>query len=325
MRIFIIGDPHFKKSNKKETDNLISDCLEIFKREVPDFIVILGDVYDNGEYVYHGCIMRVYNMITTFKAICPVYILIGNHDRPNNKVFLTNEHPFNDWKDVPGVTIVDRCHTMEWKCKKICMMPYVPNGMFHKACQECNVNIRDFDIFFCHQEFKYCDTNMITGSECDEWLPDYPLNVAGHIHKKQTIKGNLFYVGTPFQTRFGEDTDKGVYFLDENLDFEQIELTIPKKVEISIHYTEIDKLLDVDPNSTMKIVITGPKETIKEILKRPEFAEKIGNAIINYKDNTKIRKCKNEVLVNTPFEERLKILLKNEKKRKLFREVFPDL
>ena len=325
MSICIIGDPHFKKTNKKETDILVEDAINLVRERKPDFTVILGDVYDEAEYVYYGCILRVTRFIMELKALVPVYILVGNHDRPNNRVYLTDEHPFGDYKEIEGVTIIERCHTMEWRGKKICMMPYVQNNLFHRACQDCNINIMDYDLFFCHQEFRYCDTNLITGSECDEWNPKYPFNISGHIHKKQLIGHNLFYPGTPYQVNFNEDTDKGIYLMDENIEFEQFELRIPKKIEIKIDHRDIDSLLDVDQTSSLKITISGPREEIKKILDRSEYKEKLANATIHYKDTSKTRKLKSELILNTPFEDRLKQLLKNEKKRRLFREVFPHI
>jgi len=320
MSICVVGDPHFKKTNQKETDILVEDCIKLVKYKKPEFTVILGDVYDEGEYIHHTCIKRVNNFILRLRDLCHVYILVGNHDRPNNRVYLTDDHPFELFSYLSNVTIVYRCHTFEWRNKKICMMPYVPNGMFHQACNDCNINITDYDLFFCHQEFKHCSTNLITKSDCDEWLSYYPFCVAGHIHKKQTIGNNLIYPGTPYQVKFDEDTDKGIYIMNENFEFEQFETRIPPKINLKINYNEIDILLSLDENSQYKITIEGPREEIKQILQRKEYKEKLSNLTIQYKDTTKVKKAKSEVLLNTPFEERLKILLQNDRKRELFEE-----
>lgn len=325
MSICIIGDPHFKKNNKKETDILVEDSIKLVKNKKPDFVVILGDIYDEGEYLYSGCKIRVESFILRLKKLCPVYILVGNHDRPNNRVYLTDEHPFGTFEEIENVTIVDRCHTMEWKGKKICMMPYVENGLFHRACEDCDINITDYDLFFCHQEFKYCDTNLITKSHCDEWLSHYPFNISGHIHKKQTIGNNLFYPGTPYQIKFNEDTDKGIYIMTENMEFEQFQTRIPLKIELTIDFRDIEQILDIEENNIYKITVLGPKDEVKQIIQRPEYKRKLENNTIQYKDTTKVKKTKCEILLNTPFEDRLRILLQNERKRELFKEIFPNI
>lgn len=323
MSILIIGDPHFKEENKRETDQLVDDCICVIKNQNPDFAVILGDVYEDGEYVYYGCILRVYEMIMQFSRLIPIYILIGNHDRPNNRVYLTNEHPFNEYKNLHNVTIIDRCFTMEWREKKICMMPYVPNGMFHKACEDCGISIKDFDLFFSHQEFKGCSINLLTKSECDEWKSEYPMNVSGHIHKKEMLGNNLFYPGTPFQHKFGDDEDKGIYLMDSNFNFQKIEIRIPKKAHLKLKHTELDSV-EIDPNYDLKVTITGPIDIVRDLLKRSDLKEKFRNAKIQFKDNTKIRKAKKDVVINTPFEVRLKNYLNDEKKISIFRMLYPD-
>lgn len=313
MSICIIGDPHFKEGNKRETDKLLIDCKRLISIRNPDFIVILGDVFDEGEYPYIGVILRVIEFIIELKNMKPLYILVGNHDRPNPKVFLTDEHVLGMFKTYPNVTIVDRFHTLVWRNKKICMMPYVQNGRFHEACEVCEVNITNFDLFFSHQEFKGCKINKLNGEDCDSWKKIYPMNISGHIHDKEIVSKNLIYVGTPFQHGFSESYDKGIFFLDENFNLEQEELTIPKKIHYKINIEEL-QTLSFEKNTNYKVTITGPIDESREIVKNSELTERLSGVKIIYKDTNKIKK--RSAVSNISIEKRIKTALKNDERLK---------
>ena len=323
MSIFIVGDPHIKQDNKKETDQLLSDCIRLIKERNPDFIVCLGDVFDDGEYVYHGVMARVNEFILELSKLKPLYVLVGNHDRSNPKTFLGEEHVLIPWKNLPNVTIVDTCHTMVWRDKKICMVCYVPNNRFHEACDVCDIEIMDYDLFFSHQEYKGCQINQLTGSECDVWKKKYPLNIAGHIHNKETVAHNLIYVGTPMQQTFAEPTNKGVYLLNYAFQLEQLQLSIQKKIHYKINYEEITTVV-FEKGAKIKVTITGPTEDVKKILKESEMVKKFKGAMIIYKDTSKVRKRKN-VVSNMSFEKRLKQRLNSDDRlKKVFNKYIRD-
>lgn len=311
-KIFVIGDPHFDESNSQETDKLHSKCEEILetRRNEISMIVVLGDVSDKGDYVHHSVIARILSFFNMLSSFCPVYVLVGNHDRPNPKVFLTNEHILQILYPIRGITVVERCHTMEWKGKKICMMPYVQNGLFHKACKKCGIKIKQFDLFFSHQEFKGCKINKLNGEDCDVWSSDYPLNIAGHIHDYEHLD-NLIYVGTPYQHGFSERPFKGVWLLDENLELERIELDIPKKIHHKINYSEIESLI-LEKGAIHKVTITGPREECRDIVHAN--SEKFIGVKIIYKNLKKgeVKKRKASSVSNLSTEERVKKAMKSD-------------
>jgi len=63
----------------------------------------------------------------------PVYIIVGNHDRPNNSVFLTDQHPFNALKCWKNTIIIDVVHQEMIKGHLFTFVPYVYPGRFMEA------------------------------------------------------------------------------------------------------------------------------------------------------------------------------------------------
>lgn len=312
--ICIIGDPHFMEKNKDRTDIMVRESCRLIEERKPDFTVIMGDVFDDGKYPYSGVIVRVIEFIEKLRQYSPVYILVGNHDRPNPKVFLTNETPLEMFKGYRNVTVVDRCHTMVWNNLKICMMPFVEVGRFNEACEFCNIKIMDYDLFFTHQEYAGCKINLLNGEKADKWKPKYPMNIAGHIHDQEIVGDNLVYVGTPYQNGFSESTDKGIYFMETNMSLTKVDLGIPRKIHLKVNITELETL-ELNPNTEYKLTITGPVAESRQLIRNSDLSEKFLKAKIIYKDTKKMSKTK-RTFNNMSMEERVKMAFENDKRLK---------
>lgn len=304
--ILIIGDPHLNKSNTLETDQLLTDIMFIINNKPIDFVVILGDVMHDHDTCKIPTMMRVHKMIEQISDKVMVYILIGNHDRVNNKVYLSDEHAFNAYKRWDNVTIVDTAQTTTWNDKKVCFMPFVPDGRYMEALKDCNINAMEFDLFFSHQEFLQCSINKLTKAKCDDWPEDHPLNISGHIHEYEMVGNNLVYVGTPFHQNYGEKGEKGLFILHPAFELEMVKLNIPKKVTKIISHEDIEDLV-IDPTEKLKLVIDGPIALVKTILSNPKYMDKLDGVKIQIKDKTKKMKSKvSELQSNKSFAVRLR-------------------
>lgn len=298
--------------------------IEIINHGSIDFVVILGDLLDNHDKID----MRAYNRMEYFihriSELKPTYILVGNHDRPNNKVYLsTTEHIFNPFKRWPNVIIVDTCYRMNWRGKEVCHVPFVPDGMFMQALVDCNIDWRDINLFFSHSEFVGCSINKFSKNKCDYWRPEYPLNIAGHIHDQEVVSPNLIYVGTPFQHGYAESSNKGLFLLNQDLQLEMIEIPVPKKLTKRISYQDIENV-EVRPNEKLKLVIEGPTALINEILLQPQNVSKFENVKIVFNDNTKAKKKLYDFKPNISFIDRLNCeLSKNPEMAAIFALAFP--
>ena len=77
---------------------------------------------------------------------------------------------------------------------KFLFVPYVPPGRFVEALETYkNINWKDVDCIFAHQEFYGCKMGAILSEEGDKWESKWPLVVSGHIHSRQWINKNIYY------------------------------------------------------------------------------------------------------------------------------------
>ena len=133
LTCFIIGDPHFKVSNTKESTLFSERCINLAKEKQPDLIICLGDVLDRHETIHVNPLMQATKFLNELRLIAPTFTLIGNHDRCNNSNFLTDEHPFTALHCWENMTIVDKVLVKEIKGQKFVFVPYVPPGRFNEA------------------------------------------------------------------------------------------------------------------------------------------------------------------------------------------------
>lgn len=161
----VIGDPHFKICNKKETDLLFEYTIREAKSRNPDFIVVLGDILDRHESIHVDPLCRAINFLVSLTAIAPTYVLIGNHDLKNHHQFLSDIHPFTAFKywDQNKITIVDTVTVVTIKGQKFVFAPYVPPGMFINALDKKDKIVTySYDKGKLHQDIINVVFNAIT-------------------------------------------------------------------------------------------------------------------------------------------------------------------
>ena len=234
MKILVIGDPHFKPSNRLETDVLHSQSVKQARKHNVEIIVVLGDTLDAFEKINSKVLRRASDFLADLSEIAPLYVLIGNHDLPNNNSPCSLDHPFTQFaRCSERIQIIDK-PTLS---REFLFVPYLPPNTFRESISEFS----GYKLVFSHQEFAGCVYHGGESSQVEEsWPEDQVLNISGHIHKQQMIGENLFYTGTPYQVNFGETDHKGIFLLDsESKKIERLRLSgMPRKRTLKISYDE---------------------------------------------------------------------------------------
>lgn len=271
----IIGDPHFKVNNVRETDGMVEAIIRVAAERQPDIIIVLGDVLDRHETIHVSPLTRATKFLSELMRLSPTYVLIGNHDLKNNRQFLSDEHPFAALKywNQDRMIIVDTTTIARIKGHIFTFVPYVPPGRFIEALDK-EPDWKSSTCLFGHQEFKGAQMGAIVSVEGDEWPLLNPYVVTGHIHDYQEPQVNILYTGTPIQHAFGDRHDKSIsYFVfhsPTNRDHERIDLGLPRKQIARITCGEVSTYMPQE-NCELKIIIKGTSGEIKAIIKHPNI------------------------------------------------------
>jgi len=316
VSFLLIGDLHFKSQNLHITTKMASQIITKIKILKIKRVVILGDVFDRFEHLQ----MRPFNIVTKWiKEITSIigasnlYILVGNHDRINNKIYLTDESPFismKDWKEPP--VIVDKPILEQIDGLKFIFCPYVAPGRFSEALCTIDFKWNEITAVFAHQEIKHCKLSQFAVStHGDKWSIDKCPLFSGHIHDYARLKDNIWYVGTPIQHNFGDPEDKALMLLrigkkemksestyeykvkDINYHYhiDRYQLNIPLKVKMELTYKQAKKFV-IPKNKELKLTIKSTKSEwirLKESGKLKKIRDK-GHQVSQYliREGTKI-------------------------------------
>jgi hypothetical protein len=321
LKILLIGDTHFKVDNALESDDFISKCLDYVdtEKENLDLVVLLGDILDTHEKINLLPFYRATNFIINLSKLVKTFVLIGNHDRLNNAVFLTDEHPFIGLKEHnPNLLIVDE--VVEYL--DMLFVPYVPKGKFMKALHtvypppdpknpdpDNEFNLGNYSVVFAHQEFIGAKMLDYESQDGDYWSLDNPPVYSGHIHQYQRLR-NVIYVGTPFQTSFTDDDNKRLMLLtlDEDIQEERIELPLVKKRQITINVKDVSSY-EIDEDYITRLIIEGEDKAIRKVILNKDIAQKLKHPNIRYKiryiDPKKEKEKKEKEKEKTDFKQLL--------------------
>ena len=319
LNILCIGDPHYMADNETETNMFEKQLEDIIDNNSFDFVVNLGDTHHTHNKLDVGVVKRVTKFFSMLNNKCKkVYILVGNHDRPHNKIYLTDDHPYNSFKEWgTNFVIVDKVIIEEHKGCKFVFSPYVETGRFTEALLTVGLQspYEDISCIFAHQEFKGAKMNSITSNIGDIYDQRSPICISGHIHEHDQLQNNILYVGSPLQHSFSDKDNKTLSYIrfegpiNSNklviTNHQRINVNIPKKIYLRL---TVEQLMSYIPpeNSNIKIKVIGDVNVISNMMKT-DHIQKLLTQGVKIKDGGIIPKQKTEIL--STFENGSKVKL----------------
>lgn len=280
-KILVIGDLHFTIENIMEAEEFIEKTEKILIEKKIDLIIVLGDLLHDHERLHTIPLNKICNLVNILRKVAPTFLLVGNHDMINHKQFLSNNHWMNFFQKWDNVTVIDK--TFKYCHNDICliMVPYVPNGMFIKALDTVK-DWKNANLIFCHQEFYGCKMGAIISENGDKWDKKYPSIISGHIHSRQYVEPNIYYIGSAIQQAFGESEDKVISIITvnkEKYEEEAFDLKLPKKKIIYMDVNNIEKYEKTDTRNKIKITVSGTKEQFLTFKKSKKYKELVSQEI----------------------------------------------
>lgn len=305
MSILCIGDMHYKRDNQMTTDIAEKNILHTINIRNPTFVIIMGDTLNDHGKAWLSCYHRACKFFDAIIATGKhLYVLIGNHERENQHIYLTDEHFFYAYKGKPGITIVDRCMIDDIPYRKfgvdsdqifkMCLMPYVPADKILQSLTDCNINPLSVSAFFGHIDIGGSKTHKLAEmsgkKNWDFWPSNYPPMYSGHVHDEEDVTSNFKYLGCPYQQSFSETHTKGIFIinlLSPIFTLEKISLNTPRKIKYVLHYLQMEHFV-IESGVDVKFDITGPKSQAREFMKRADMIAKFGHIPRKYIGEEKI-------------------------------------
>ena len=159
---------------------------------------LLGDLTDFKDNHSAKLVNEVVNALTKISALCPLIILMGNHD------YVDPGRPFFGFlNQINNITFVTKPTNLVVGGKDFLLLPHTRNP--HKDWSKLDFAAPDF--IMCHHTFKGAiasNGQAMDGEEAGQVLGQTKAKVfSGDIHVPQTL-GPINYVGSPYRIRFGD-------------------------------------------------------------------------------------------------------------------------
>ena len=137
LEILCIGDIHIKTKNFTDVDILLKELEDHLQKNHYDAIFSMGDTLDTHKRLDSDCLNKATQYFLMLEKYAQVFLIVGNHDLINNSQYLTDKHWLNGFKHTKHrFTVVDTVVDVNINGFRIVSVPYVPDGMFHKALCE---------------------------------------------------------------------------------------------------------------------------------------------------------------------------------------------
>lgn len=224
-KILVIGDTHLGLGYPNSVDKWFKVHKQYFEDFLiplvqselssDDLIVHCGDLFDNRSVVPINILNFAQNLLEQLSSICPVHILIGNHDLYTKA---TNDiNTVKLYRYIPNITVYERPTKIDLFGKSILMLPWVEKKQdqikYLKQFTGC-------DYLFCHSDLNGARMHLTSVAHKNsdkidvEEFSGYKNVYSGHIHILQVNK-NFTFVGNNFEMdRNDINNQKGIFILD---------------------------------------------------------------------------------------------------------------
>lgn len=261
MKIAIFSDLHIYKHQGLSqfvdiAQGFLIHIFEYCKQNEIDTLFFLGDFFHVKNNLHVPSFVKAVDVLRAIRnAGIKIYFLIGNHDAPqmgttdHSIIFAFEDYgtviPLYDWIELDDLRLHFLSYTKE-------LPPFQLS------------NEKD-NILFGHLDIN--NFVMDTGFVCNEGFSqstfkNFKIVFSGHYHKHQ-MKGNIVYIGSPYQTRYSERFDDKGFII-----FETVDCTW--KYEF---YDKAPKFIEIDPQNYDESLLVGNFVRIKTDKQNMDLAE----------------------------------------------------
>lgn len=182
-------------------------------------VLFLGDFFHVRGYIYPSVMSKAYGILKNIREDGIRHsMLIGNHDMPYRGT--TKHNSLTALGEV--VDVIEQPMVLETPTRNFFWMPYVEhpekaNWALERIVAEKGdkpaVLLGHLDIVDAYYHANVKSTHGVSAKFLSE---NFELTLMGHYHKRQTMQGNVHYVGSPYQQNFGEaDNEPGILIYDD--------------------------------------------------------------------------------------------------------------
>lgn len=277
--IIHIADTHFSVRVSKDvyeretTLDIMNQIIDLAHKTEQPIVVIAGDIMNNNDRGDPFLVQLVMDFVRRLAAICPVFIIAGNHDYNheshqswldlldfNSNVYYLKESGFYELAESETA---DRSQTILFGVQAITDSYYSffahnppPSGyrrriaLFHGNVVGAKYMAGASNVVYRYTEPDSDEPNYSYNVNKD-WLIPYDVVMLGHIHTAQWVAPNCYYAGSIRQMNCVESiADHGayIYTVDDNTMTRSLFHPILAHLRLDIRKNDVESILSTLPS-----------------------------------------------------------------------------
>lgn len=277
-KIVVITDTHLKQGNEDLVFDIFDQTIQYCLDNDIKRVFHAGDFFTSRTSQSLSVLnvtRKIFNLFN-FKDV-GLTIIPGNHD----KVDLESEDSYLDiFSNYPNIQVirketslpvfnedVDDVHLLPYfkengsYLERLSNLQITPNSPIYKNPSK-NLLITHIAI----SGVKNNDNSLVDNNLKTDLFNRFDLVITGHYHNRQQIKDNIWYIGSSHAQNYGEDNDKGICVVDENLNIEFVQLNFPRYNVFRFECSEINKMVEslskLKINDYNRFIIKGSPEEV---------------------------------------------------------------
>ena len=271
--------PTYKGGNTR-LHNILSYVEDVYKYAIAndcEGVAMLGDIFHERGVVHVPVYNALFALLSEYGPIMPTFIYPGNHDMVDSRA-LWGELGYNSLYCLSrSVSIIHTPVSVETDNFEMAMIPFNINAaMTANAAHKLSPVSKKSSMLLLHHSV----TGAVSGPAnwqmpheiAVEDLPNTYNNIfSGHLHKHQTVKVKLTYVGAPLHHDLGErDYTPGFVHVMPDGTWKHVENTTSPRYAFIEAQTEKD-LVGLKEDNFNVIVWTGDTATGEKLKENPDL------------------------------------------------------
>lgn len=271
----IFTDPHLKSSNIDTVTEAIIQGLNFCKQKGIKDIFCLGDVFDFRASQRQDVLVAWDSILDEFdRNKVMLHVIRGNHDSTN---YRSSDSFLRPYKHHPMLNLIDDIGVVGIGDFAVYCVAFYEDDLWLERFEELTKDgIEENSILMTHMAFQGSTNNdgaKVQSTLKPSMFKKFKAVYSGHYHDLQSISSNIMHLGSLLQNNFGEDEEKGFWFMDTNGEVDLFKLsgvTRFRKIEIDLDNTTqkqasaiIETFEKNNPGCRLRVELTGETASIK--------------------------------------------------------------
>lgn len=308
----LITDIHIqinsKKDNSTDVLNVAHQARDYCEQHKIKKIFLLGDMFKTRDAQNLATLLVFLKFLRILNEF-EVYAISGNHDK-TDLAALTSYLDVYDGQ--LNFQLIDHYDVIEVGDIKFHMIPYFPeNDVYKKIIDEVNtaLDTSEKNVLLSHIAVSGVKNNDGTKVQNNLKLTSFSMFdvvFLGHYHNKSKVGHNIHYIGSTIPHNFGEDNDKGMIVVYDDLSFDTVKIKFTKYISFEFDLGVDETMKEVEyayekykeNNNNVRFILRGTRDQLSKFEEKKFKAAGISIKKINVDQEVNITSVqKGEVVV----------------------------